>query len=316
MIDVVIETNDLTKIYDNRAVVDHLNIIVKKGELLSILGPNGAGKTTIIKMLTTVLKPDEGTASINEINIRSEVSAVKTLIGVVPQEHVFYEELTARENMVFFGTMHGFTKKELKEEADRILEKLGFADRNDKTKNFSGGMKRRLNIAVALIMKPQILFLDEPTAGLDPQAKHVVWDYIKELKMDGKTIILTTHDMFEAEMLSDRVLIMDNGKVIAEGSPDALKDQYSEKNILEIIFKEKEHVIEFKEKIESLKFLKDIIIEEEKKMNIYFDGGIINFIKILQSEVFYDLTEFESLSLRQTTLEDVFLHLTGRRLRE
>jgi ABC-2 type transport system ATP-binding protein len=212
--------------------------------------------------------------------------------------------------------MHGFSKNELELEAQKILEKLGLSNRKDRTKNFSGGMKRRLNIAIALVMKPDILFLDEPTAGLDPQAKHVVWDYIKELKEDGKTIILTTHDMYEAEMLSDRVLIIDSGTIIAEGTPEALKEEYSEKNILEVVFIQKEKTNEFKKSIERLDFLKQVLIEGEKKVNVYFDGGIFNFIKILQKEVINDVTEFKSMSLRQTTLEDVFLHLTGRRLRE
>ena len=183
-------------------------------------------------------------------------------------------------------------------------------------KNFSGGMKRRLNIAIAFVMQPDILFLDEPTAGLDPQAKHVVWDYIKELREDGRTIVLTTHDMNEAEMLSDRVLILDNGKIIAKGAPKRLKEKYSDENILEVVFGHKEKAQEFKKSVERLDFLKQVFIEGEKKVNIFFNGGIINFIKILQEEVISDVTELESMSLRQTTLEDVFLHLTGRRLRE
>ncbi len=314
--DLAIETNNLTKIYDNNVVVDHLGITVNKGELVSILGPNGAGKTTLIKILTTILKPDEGMALINGKDVLKDAPNIKTIIGTVPQDYVFYEELSAKENLVFFGTMHGFSKTQLKSEADQILEKLGLGNRKDKAKNFSGGMKRRLNIAIAFVMQPDILFLDEPTAGLDPQAKHIVWDYIKELREDGKTIVLTTHDMNEAEMLSDRVLVIDNGKIIAEGAPKALKEKYSDENILEVVFGHKEKAHEFKKSVELLDFLKQVFIEGEKKVNIYFNGGIINFIKILQKELINDVTELESISLRQTTLEDVFLHLTGRRLRE
>ncbi len=316
MIELAIETSNLTKIYDDIVVVDHLEVNVNRGELVSILGPNGAGKTTLIKMLTTILKPDEGTALIYGKDISNDTSTIKSMIGTVPQDYVFYEELTAHENLVFFGTMHGFSKNVLNLEAQKILEKLGLGNRKDKTKNFSGGMKRRLNIAIALVMKPDVLFLDEPTAGLDPQAKHVVWDYIKELRKDGKTIVLTTHDMYEAEKLSDRVLIIDSGTIIAEGTPETLKEEYSDKNILEVVFIQKEKVKGFKESIERLDFIKQVLIEGETKVNVYFDGGIINFIKILQEEVINDVTELESISLRQTTLEDVFLHLTGRRLRE
>ncbi|UCG00337.1 MAG: ATP-binding cassette domain-containing protein [Candidatus Heimdallarchaeota archaeon] len=315
MMDLAIETSNLTKIYGDNVVVDHLEITVNKGELVSILGPNGAGKTTLIKILTTILKPDEGVALINGKDVLKDLT-IKSIIGTVPQDYVYYEELTAKENLVFFGMMHGFSKKELNLKADQILEKLGLGNRKDKTKNFSGGMKRRLNIAIAFVMQPDILFLDEPTAGLDPQAKHVVWDYIKELKKDGKTIILTTHDMNEAEMLSDRVLIIDNGKIIAKGAPKSLKEKYSDENILEVVFVHEEKAHEFKKSVELLDFLKQVFIEGEKKVNIYFNGGIINFIKILQEEVINDVTELESISLRQTTLEDVFLHLTGRRLRE
>ncbi len=315
MIDLAIKTNNLTKIYNNTIVVNHLQINVDRGELVSILGPNGAGKTTLIKILTTILKPDQGTALINGIDVLHDAKIVKEVISIVPQEYVFYEELTARENLIFFGIMHGFPKRELKLEADKILEKLGLEERRDKTKNFSGGMKRRLNIAIALIMKPEILFLDEPTAGLDPQAKHCVWDYIMELKRNGKTIVLTTHDMHEAETLSDRVLIIDNGKIIAEGTPERLKEEYSEKNILEVVFIEKENTLKFKHSIESLDFIKQVSIEDENKVNLFFDGCIINFIKILQREVIKNVNELESMNLRQTTLEDVFLHLTGRRLK-
>lgn len=314
--DLAIETNNLTKIYDNIVVVDHLEIVVKKGELVSILGPNGAGKTTLIKILTTVLKPDEGRAFINGKDVLKDTETIRSIIGTVPQDYVFYKELSAKENLVFFGSMHSFSKKQLEFEADQILEKLGLGNRKDKTKNFSGGMKRRLNIAIAFVMQPDILFLDEPTAGLDPQAKHIVWDYIKELKEDGKTIVLTTHDMNEAEMLSDRVLIIDNGKIIAGGTPKTLKENYSDENILEVAFVHKEKAHEFKKSIEILDFLKQVFIEGENKVNIYFNGGIINFIKILQEELINDITELESISLRQTTLEDVFLQLTGRRLRE
>ena len=312
---IAIKTEDLTKIYDGIKVVDHLNFQVKKGELVSLLGPNGAGKTTTIKMLTTVLKPDEGTAFINGYDIRKNKMEIRKIIGVTPQELVFYEDLTARENLIFFGQMHGFPKTRLKEDADRILKKLGLAEHKGKTKNFSGGMKRRLNIGINLIINPQILFLDEPTAGLDPQARHVIWDYIREIKQEGRTIVLTTHDMQEADILSDRVIIIDNGKIIAEGTPDALKDQYSEKNIVEIEFKNAPKISEIKEKMKDLEFIKDILVQG-KTVSIFFNGGIINFTTILNRGIITDVSELESMHLRQNTLEDVFLRLTGRRLHD
>ena len=313
---IIIETQDLTKIYDGNAVVDHLNFQVTEGELLSLLGPNGAGKSTTINMLTTILKPDDGTALIKGFDIKKNKKQIREIIGVTPQELVFYDELTARENLVFFGQMHYIPKKQLKVEAEKILEKLGLAERRDKSKNFSGGMKRRLNMAINMIMNPEILFLDEPTAGLDPQARHVVWDYIGEVKQQGRTIILTTHDMHEAEILSDRVIIIDNGKIIAVGTPDELKEKYSERNVLEIKFKDDSKIEDLKEKLKPLEFVKEILVNEDKSASIFFDGGIINFTKILNQEIVTDVKELEMMNLRQNTLEDVFLKLTGRRLRD
>lgn len=308
-----IRTENLTKFYNNNIVVDHLNFQITKGELVSLLGPNGAGKSTTIKLLTTLLKPDEGTAYINGYNLIKDQTAVKKSIGLTPQELVFYEDLNAFENLIFFGTMQGLSKERLQIKSKVILEKLGLSERRDKVKNFSGGMKRRLNLAISLILDTDVLFLDEPTAGLDPQSQHVVWELLQELKSQGKTIILTTHDMHEAEILSDRVFIMDNGQVIAEGTPKALKEKYSDKNILEIVFQDEHDVKTLQEKIGSLDFVMNLETENNR-INVFFNGGIINLIKILKKQIIEDVTEIKSMSLRQTTLEDVFLKLTGRRL--
>ncbi len=312
----IIETQNLTKKYNGNIVVDHLNFQVKKGELVSLLGPNGAGKSTTINMLTTILKPDEGTARIKKHDIRKDKMRIRAIIGVTPQELVFYEELSARENLIFFGQMHDIPKEKLQVDAELILEKLGLAERKDKAKNFSGGMKRRLNIGINMIMDPEILFLDEPTAGLDPQARHVVWDYIEEVKKQGRTIILTTHDMHEADFLSDRVIILDNGKIIAEGTPEALKEKYSERNVLEIKYKDNSKLEGLKEKLKPLEFVKEILLNQDKSASIFFSGGIMNFTEILNQDIVTDVKELEMMNLRQNTLEDVFLKLTGRRLRE
>ncbi|MHA2095372.1 MAG: ABC transporter ATP-binding protein, partial [Candidatus Hodarchaeales archaeon] len=189
---IAIKTENLTKIYNKTVVVDHLNLGVNKGEIICLLGPNGAGKSTILKMLTTLLKPDEGTAFINGYDIVKEQNEVRKNISFAPQELVFYEELTALENLVFFGMMQGKQKKHLIKESKAILDKLGLLERTDKVKNFSGGMKRRLNLAINLIMDTEILFLDEVTAGLDPQSQHTVWELLRELKNSQKTIVLTT----------------------------------------------------------------------------------------------------------------------------
>lgn len=316
IVSLIIETKNLTKNFNGKRVVDSLNFTIYKGELLSLLGPNGAGKTTTIKLLTTILKPDEGTALINRFDIQKDKKKIRELISITPQELVFYEDLSAKENLIFFGRMYNISKEKVKMQTDHLLEVLGLADRKDKTKYFSGGMKRRLNFGISIIANSQIIFLDEPTAGLDPQARFTVWNLIKQMKEQGKTIILTTHDMHEAEVLSDRVLIIDNGKIIAEGSSDELKDKYSEHNILELKYKNDFNNSIVKSKLEDLNFVKDIIINQDKSVHIYFNGAIFNFIKILNQQIINDISDLEYMRLRQNTLEDVFLKLTGRRLRE
>jgi ABC-2 type transport system ATP-binding protein len=308
-----VRAENLTKIYNEKIVVDNLSFQVKKSEIVSLLGPNGAGKSTTIKILSTLLKPDKGNAFINGHSVLNDKIDVKKSISITPQELVFYEELNAIENLIFFGMMQGLKKERLNEESERILSRVGLSERKDKVKNFSGGMKRRLNLAINLIMDTEVLFLDEPTAGLDPQSQHVVWEIFLKLRKEGKTIILTTHDMHEAEILSDRVLIINNGRIIAEGTPNALKDKYSIQNILEIVFKDNHPFQDIKEKIDSFDFVEDLVIDPNK-VTIFFDGGIINLTKILNQQIITDVAEIENMSLRQATLEDVFLNLTGRRL--
>ena len=212
--------------------------------------------------------------------------------------------------------MYNIPKKKLIEEVKNLLKHLGLAKRKDRVKNFSGGMKRRLNFAIGIISSSKILFLDEPTAGLDPQARFIIWNIIRNLKKLGSTIIMTTHDMHEADILSDRVLIIDEGKLIAEGTPDELKDKYSEQIVLELKYKNGTSSLNMKKKLKGLNFIKEIKQITDKTFQIYFDGAIVNFIKILHKNIINDVSELEYMRLRQNTLEDVFLKLTGRRLRE
>jgi ABC-2 type transport system ATP-binding protein len=313
---IALKTENLTKSYNKTVVVDHLTLHVNKGEIVCLLGPNGSGKSTILKMLTTLLKPDEGTAYIYGFDIVKEQDKVRKSISYAPQELVFYEELTALENLVFFGMMQGKQKKQLVKEAKVVLEKLGLIERTDKVKNLSGGMKRRLNLAINLIMDTEILFLDEVTAGLDPQSQHTVWELLRELKKKDKTIILTTHDMNEAETLSDRVLIMDEGKIIASGTSESLKGRFCNENTLEIVSDQKLIIQELIKQIKSLEYVKNIVYNNDGMISIFFAGGIKNLVKILNQEKFSDLTMIKELNLRQSTLEDVFLILAGRRLNQ
>jgi len=310
----VIQVDQISKQFDKNLVLQNISLSVQKGELLGILGPNGSGKTTLIKILSTILKPDSGDAFINELDILKYPDKVKYTFSIVPQEYIFYEELTALENLLFFGTMHHRSIDDLKKDSLIILTKLGLNTRHDKVKNFSGGMKRRLNIAISLVMKTNILFLDEPTTGLDPGSKHATWDYFIELKKQGKTIILLTHDMYEAEFLCDRIIIIDKGIIIANGPPKELISNYSKNYSLELTFKNQKLMNQCLDNLHSVKYKKFIHIDEENKIIIYFAGGPTKFVKIIQNTQLVDLNYLTCVNLRQTTLEDVFLQLTGRRL--
>lgn len=270
-------------------------------------------------MLTTVLTPSSGEALINEYSILKAKKDIIKIIGVCPQEIIIYDVLRAEENVEFVAQMHGMSRIVAKEKAKIILEKFGIAGRKEWSKNFSGGMKRRLNLAMALVFDPIILFLDEPTAGLDPQARRVVWDFIGELKKTNNiTIVLTTHDMNEAEVLSDRIAIIDKGKIIAEGTPNELKDEYGKANILQITFFDPEDLEKAKKSLADISFIsnnKDAK-DDNKTLYLSFEGGIKNLVKILQQGIIDNVGEVENIKFRQTTLEDVFLNLTGKRLRD
>ncbi|MFX0001575.1 MAG: ABC transporter ATP-binding protein [Candidatus Hodarchaeota archaeon] len=316
---VVIEIRNLKKHFKEVKAVDGVSLKIKKGELFSILGPNGAGKTTLIKMLTTVLTPTSGDALIKGNSILTEKEVIKNFIGVCPQDITIYEVLRAEENVEFVAAMHGIHRKEAKEKAKKILGNFGIAGRKDWAKHFSGGMQRRLNLAMALVFEPEILFLDEPTAGLDPQARRLVWDFIKDLKNQDITIILMTHDMVEADSLSDRIAIIDHGKIIAEGTPIELKEKYGSDNALEVSFIEQDDLELVKNNIQHLPFVanwNEIDKNEIKKLLISFQGGLKNLVKILQQGLIENFDEVENMKFRQNSLEDVFLNLTGRRLRD
>jgi ABC-2 type transport system ATP-binding protein len=308
----IIETQDLTRSFNGLKAVDGINLKIRKGELFSLLGPNGAGKSTTIRMLTTVLKPSHGDARITKYSLIKEKIKIKPLIGVCPQENVVFGALTAEDNVEFVGRMHGMNPAELKARAKALLEKMNIAGRKKGAKTFSGGMKRRLNLVMSLIHKPQILFLDEPTAGLDPQARRLVWDFIKELKNTGMTIILTTHDMIEADSLSDHIAIMDHGKIIAFGTLDELKSSSSNGNILEFGFSTRKALIKAKNKLAQIKNVKSITEMQNNKLTISFSGGIETF----KQEILQNVDSFKALHFREDSLEDIFLKLTGRRLRD
>jgi ABC-2 type transport system ATP-binding protein len=232
----VIVINDLKKQFDDITAVNGLNLEIRKGEMFGFLGPNGAGKTTTISMLSGLLKPTSGSAQIGGFDIGKEPRKVKELLGLCPQEAAVFKFLTGMENLELFGNLHGMDKQVLKKRAADLVNQADFSDAaKRRTKGYSGGMMRQLNLMIALISDPEIVFLDEPTVGMDARARRRTWEYIGSLKDQGKTVILTTHYIEEAEVLSDRVGIIDYGELIALGSPEELMAEHEVKD-LESVF--------------------------------------------------------------------------------
>jgi ABC-2 type transport system ATP-binding protein len=230
-----ITIENLTKKFEDKTALENLSLHVDKGELFGLLGPNGAGKTTTLNILCGLVKPTSGTAKIFGYDIQKDPQKIKEQIGVCIQETAIYPYLSGKENLELFGNLYGMNKKTIRERSNLLLSKMGLKDDAKRvTAKYSGGMKRRLSLALALIHDPQIAFLDEPTVAMDPQSRHAVWDFIKEQKTHGKTIILTTHYMEEAEELCDRVGIIDHGKLIALGTPKELIAKNNVKNLEEV----------------------------------------------------------------------------------
>lgn len=264
-------------------------------------------------MLSTILYPTDGEATVLGFNLRKEASEIKKRIGVCPQELVIYPRLTARENVHLIAQMHGIIKKDYKERTDDLLGRMNLLDRADSlSKTYSGGMKRRLNVLMAVIHEPELIFFDEPTAGLDPQSRRVVWDFIKEFQERESTIILTTHNMEEANDLSDELLIIDHGKIIAKGTPSELKGKLGEGDIIEFKVRDPKNRDEIIERAKSLSFVRwgkelgkhRIVINALDGLRRISD--IMDVVKV----------EMEDISVRTNTLEDVFIDLTCRRLRD
>ncbi|MBA7470733.1 Linearmycin resistance ATP-binding protein LnrL [subsurface metagenome] len=300
----------LTKRFDGLMAVDSISLEIRRGELFSLLGPNGAGKTTTINILCCLLKPTSGTASIMGYDIMKEPFRVKELIGVAPQETTISEHLNSWENLSLIGRVHRIDSKELRKRSEELLETVGLLERaKDRVGKFSGGMKRRLNLIMALVPDPEILFLDEPTLGLDPQSRRAIWDYIAELK-GKKTILLTTHYLEEADVLSDRVGIIDEGKIVALGTPDELKKNISETNTM-IISAENLSA----EAIEGLRTSDRYAEIDNVSSKLKVSGKDLNFREIMDYLHSQGIV-VRSAALEQPTLEDVFLQITGKELRE
>lgn len=314
----VVETKNLTKKFGDLTAVDKINMHVNKGEIVGFLGPNGAGKTTAISMLSTILKPTSGDALIEGHSLVNEPHEIRKLIGIVPQEIIIYDYLSPKENCEFFAKMHKLSQEKINNMIQKLFKTLSLEEKmHVKSATLSGGQKRRLNLMMGLVMDPDIVFLDEPTAGLDPQSSQLTWEYIRNLRdKEGKTIILTTHNMHEAEELSDRVYIIDHGKIIADGTPQALRANIGEGEIFDLVFKDEINLNQLKGKIKGLgSYISKINVLSEKRMVISATGGIKRLVEIEQL-LPNKLETLENLNIRSNSLEDVFLVLTGRGLRE
>jgi ABC-2 type transport system ATP-binding protein len=304
---------DLTKRYENGPALNKLCLEVKRGELFGLLGPNGAGKTTTVNILCGLIPPTSGRASVAGHDVQKETGEVREIIGVCPQDSTVFEFLTGRENVELMGEMHLMPKDELKRRTEKLLKLMGLSERaRSLAKNYSGGMKRRLSLAMGLIHGPEVAFLDEPTVGLDPQARRVVWDFVGSLKKENKTIILTTHYIEEAEILCDRVGIIDHGKLIALGTPRELKRDIGGEESIELVFTGNGAKVE--EALRSLAFVKKVNRVDSRALLIA-EGGVLRMQEIIDAVVKGGGKVTET-HVRESTLEDVFIHLTGRQIRE
>jgi len=303
-----IQTFKLTKHFNNLVAVNSIDLKIGQGELFSLLGPNGAGKTTTINMLCCLLKPTDGTAQIMGHDIIKEPFKVKEAIGVSPQETAISERLNSWENLALIGKIHGMSSNEVKRRSGELLKLMGLTERGkDRVGKFSGGMKRRLSIAMAMVHDPSILFLDEPTLGLDPQARRATWEYIAQLK-GRKTILLTTHYMEEADFLSDRVAIIDEGRIVTVGTPSQLKA-----NLITTptIIVSADNITP--EIMQGLKARYSKVEEADGKLRISDEN--LDF-RELTDYLHSNGATIRSAALEEPSLEDVFIQLTGKELRE
>lgn len=309
----VIKAEGLTKVFNKHlTAVDHVDFSVKHGEIFGFLGPNGAGKTTTINMLITILKPTEGKASVLDFDIAKQNNDVRNVIGVVPQEYTADEDLTGLENVLLCADLYGIPRNIAKERAMDLLKLVELTDFKDKrVETYSGGMRRRLELACGLINRPKVLFLDEPTLGLDVQTRTATWEYIRTLKKEyGMTLFMTTHYLEEADALCDRIGIIDHGKIIVIGSPEELKHSLGG-DIITLAIKENDDVSGLIQKVEHVKEVK----KEEGAYRIKAEIGEVTTPLIIEAlrKKGYTVTK---LSLTEPTLNEVYLEYTGKSMRD
>jgi lipooligosaccharide transport system ATP-binding protein len=302
----LVRARGLTKSFGDFVAVDGIDVDVLHGEAFGFLGPNGAGKSSTMRMIGCVSPATSGQLRVLGMDPVTQGPAIRARLGVVPQEDTLDSELSVRENLLVYGRYFGLRRDVVRERADRLLDFVQLADRSDDVvERLSGGMKRRLTIARSLVNEPSLLLLDEPTTGLDPQARHVVWERLFRLKQQGVTLVLTTHYMDEAEQLCDRLVVMDHGRIAAEGSPRELIVAWSTREVLELRF-DIEDLAAMAEKLQGMRARVDVLPD---RVLLYVDNGDAALAHVHQRGV-----EPSSALVRRSTLEDVFLRLTGRTL--
>jgi ABC-2 type transport system ATP-binding protein len=311
----ILEVQNLVKKYDDFAAVDGISFGIEAGEIFSLLGPNGAGKTTTISVLSCLLRPTSGDAIIGGHSVRRDALAVREIIGVVPQDIALYNMLSARENLIFWGRMYGMGGAALKQRVNEVLEQIGLTDKADaKIETYSGGMKRRVNIGAGLLHRPKIIYMDEPTVGIDPQSRRNILDAVKALNQQGMTVLYTTHYMEEAQELSDRVGIIDHGQLIALGTQKELTKLIGEYDTLRLHLSEDQDANQL---AEALLTLPGVI-----KCSAA-DHQVVLIVPEAEEAIAPAITraneagvKVHSVDIQEPNLEAVFLHLTGRALRD
>ncbi len=309
----ILKVNKLNKSYGKKKVLNNISLEVEQGDIFGLIGPNGAGKSTLIQIVSGLLVADSGNVELFGMNYKNDEIGIKEKLGLVPQELALYEELTAKDNLEYFGRMYGLKGKVLKERIEYVMNIIGL-DMKDKklVKKYSGGMKRRLNLGCSVLHKPELLILDEPTVGVDAQSRNNIFDFLREISKEGTTIIYTSHYMEEVETLCNKIFIIDLGEEIDYGEKNELKNMYGSNSEMTIYMENVNNEVENEIKRVNGVYSCNI---DEKKIILSINKKELNFTEVFKILENNNL-EIENFSMKETNLEEIFLNLTGKKLRD